>query len=172
MLGASSKGPFKEMYNPTTFILVYMSMYSNHSLLVWGSTCSLMPMCLGGLRQIRLTLGILNLPFLVYSTGPLISGICQFRKEFHALPLILSLSSIYCFLSEPPHCTVHTNSRAYGDYMMITSPDTVILTLEVLMIQLLQVILNNYTVKIDLGKVSNFHCFFLNMYCYGICQHL
>lgn len=55
---------------------------------------------------------------------------------------------------------------------MITSPATVILTLKVQMVQLLQLILNNYMVKTDLDKLSHFYHFFFSMHCYGSCQHL
>lgn len=67
---------------------------------------------------------------------------------------------------------MHTNSHVHGTYMMITSSATVILTLQVQMAQLLQLILNNYTVKTDLYKLSHFYRFFFSMHCYGGCQHL
>lgn len=67
---------------------------------------------------------------------------------------------------------MHTNSDAQVAYMMLTSPATVILTLKVQIVKSFQLILNNYTVKTDLDKLSYFYYFFFHMHCYGSCQHL
>lgn len=62
-----------------------------------GSSCSLLiPVCPG---DIGLMLGILNLPFILYSTGPLIFWVYPFGKDFCALPLTCTLSSV-CFLDD------------------------------------------------------------------------